>query len=559
MSIDLREIEQFEVYFGHVMNLNDIPLGAILISPYFDRWNDFGHKVRCKFICKSKKGAVIESDAMLGFINRDFNPKDYVEFSRGINGETDSSGLDFILELLGKKGIVKAESNILFFTMLNDMNSYRDLVRLAGKEDAISILYSVRDMVATKFLNFDAPWFAEAVETFIFNYAFLRSSDAYFAYRNANSILRGLEREELGNISSSLRLNFRLSGFHNDHQFNFDFDHRADVPKRISVIIGENGIGKSQTLGRIAKSILNDTNDLRQSSDNGRPEVSRLLAFAPTNESLSIFPRDFNESHRITYRRFSLNRSRVGRRKISFADMIIDLARSEQQIKNTKRWDIFLDAIKSLRNSEQLVLEGVDPHVPFVRIIDLLKGSEKQRLDKIRVIDRTKPPKRLIGSVLYPLSSGEFSFFTFSAQVSLNIENGTLILLDEPETHLHPQFISQFVGLLDRLLELTGSCAIIATHSVYFVREVFREQVNVLRNTSGVIQVEKPRLRTFGADVGAISFFVFGETTPSLLANGVLTKLRQSRASWEALEKELSSELSSEMLMKLREMFVIHE
>jgi hypothetical protein len=69
---------------------------------------------------------------------------------------------------------------------------------------------------------------------------------------------------------------------------------------------------------------------------------------------------------------------------------------------------------------------------------------------------------------------------------------------------------------LDGLLEATGSAAIIATHSAYFVREVFREQVTVLSvDSENMVRAQRPKLRTFGADVGAISYFVFGEDEPS--------------------------------------------
>ena len=127
------------------------------------------------------------------------------------------------------------------------------------------------------------------------------------------------------------------------------------------------------------------------------------------------------------------------------------------------------------------------------------------------------------------------------------------MLLDEPETHLHPNFVSRFVALLDSLLAQTGSAAIVATHSVYFVREVFREQVTVLRvGEEGRIEASAPILRTFGADVGAISYFVFGEDQPSRLASEVRTELLKDNSSWSALYERYRNDLSPEFLNRLR-------
>ena len=160
----------------------------------------------------------------------------------------------------------------------------------------------------------------------------------------------------------------------------------------------------------------------------------------------------------------------------------------------------------------------------------------------------------MIDGVGYPLSSGEISFVRFAAQASLHVENGSLLLLDEPETHLHPNFISQFVSLLNSLLVQTGSAAIIATHSAYFVREVFQEQVSVLRtDKENFVTVERPMLRTFGADVGAISYFVFGEDEPSQLASALEAKLLRRFSTWDALYHRYKSELSLEVLGALRE------
>jgi ATPase subunit of ABC transporter with duplicated ATPase domains len=194
------------------------------------------------------------------------------------------------------------------------------------------------------------------------------------------------------------------------------------------------------------------------------------------------------------------------------------------------------------------------PRVRFIPIATLKDGgSEALVLDAYASIDPRAEPVRVVDKKGYPLSSGEISFLRFCAQASLYVENGSLLLLDEPETHLHPQFISQFVSTLDRLLDLTGSAAIIATHSIYYVREVFREQVTVLRDDDvGFVYAERPTLRTFGADVGAISYFVFGEDDLSRLAQHVEFRLRGTHASWKELYAAYKDELSLELLNAIR-------
>jgi ABC-type branched-subunit amino acid transport system ATPase component len=327
----------------------------------------------------------------------------------------------------------------------------------------------------------------------------------------------------------------------------------VDVPKRIAVVIGKNGVGKSQSLGRIVRSALNADNSLIDLETEERLRVNRVIAFAPTNEAATVFPSDRRKRPRIWYRRFTLNRMGSVRKGSGVADQVVQVARSQEHIGESTRWKIFMSAIKAIENSEQICLPVRDKTETPLSLVRLKAGGEQQLLEKFAAIDLKKEPVRVIGGTGYPLSSGEISFLRFAAQASLHIENGSLILLDEPETHLHPNFISQFVSLLDNLLKQTGSAAIIATHSAYFVREVFREQVSVLRtDANGGVDVEKPTLRTFGADVGAISYFVFGEDEPSRLATSVERQLLNQFASWDELYRNYKDELSLEVLGTLR-------
>ena len=82
---------------------------------------------------------------------------------------------------------------------------------------------------------------------------------------------------------------------------------------------------------------------------------------------------------------------------------------------------------------------------------------------------------------------------------------------------------------------------------------MFRQQVTVLRRAlDGEVVAERPTLRTFGADPGAISYFVFGEDTPSVLASEVRENLLATDMRWDALYAAYGDELSMEFLSELR-------
>ncbi|NYH18872.1 AAA family ATPase [Paraburkholderia bryophila] len=466
---------------------------------------------------------------------------------------------------------VPAEESQRFFTMLPAMDDYRRIVRVMGPDVASKVLLALNDLVALTELQArsDLPKVASATQ--VFQKTFIRTAEAFFAYKNAGPILKGLDSEQIGRMSDDIEVRFQLAGKKNRHELKFRFDHGAELPKRISVVIGKNGVGKSQALGRVVNAALaGDDSALREATTHGRVLINRVLAFAPTNESASVFPSELRKNPKVWYKRFALNRGGRVRRGAGVADMVLQVARSEGRIGNFQRWQLFLTAIQSISDWQQIALlrtkKGDDPvalsslrvtddgdRAPDLTVDAEHSIADDNLLDLFASIDLNKDPIRAVDGQAFPLSSGEISFLRFAAQASLYIENGSLLLLDEPETHLHPNFISQFVALLNTMLAQTGSAAVIATHSVYFVREVFREQVNVLRTTDdGFVFSDPLRLQTFGADVGSISYFVFGEDEPSKLAADVEQRLLSRYETWEQLYAAYKGELSPELLSSLR-------
>ncbi|MCG5078681.1 AAA family ATPase [Paraburkholderia tagetis] len=462
--------------------------------------------------------------------------------------------------------LIEANESHRFFTMLPSMDDYRRLVRVIGAELTSDLLLDINDVVALGEFqpSSDIPQLAAGTQ--VFQRSFIRHSESFFAFRNAGPILRGINSEEFGRMSNDIEVTFRLAGRVNEHRLRFRFDYEGDLPKRIAVVIGKNGVGKSWALGQIVRAALaGDEVSLRETNTRERVSVNRVLAFAPASEWASVFPPERKKSPKVWYKRFALNRTGRARRGGGVADMVLQVARSEGFIGKLSRWEIFLDAIRAISDWEQIVLVNSDRDSAPIPIAALRPNAERASLPEdddredeselrmFSAIDLNREPVRLVDDAIYSLSSGETSFLRFAAQASLYVENGSLLLLDEPETHLHPNFISRFVALLNELLVNTGSAAVISTHSAYFVREVFREQVTVLSTTSDGMVISEPlRLQTFGADVGSISYFVFGEDEPSRLAAEVERSLLTQYQSWDKLYADYKDDLSPEMLGSLR-------
>lgn len=534
-----------KVYFTlPALELARIEGDFLVITPSSNDWNDFGNRILATIRVRFARGQIdFTTEALVGFLDP---------------ASSGSFGTKPLRDLLASQPVAVAEEVPLrFFTMLPSMELYREIVGALGVAEARLALLSAHDVVAAQEFEKSTPWLADAEKSSVFSMSFLRTSERYYAYKNAGSILHGLQFEELGKLSQSLRVKFALEGRDDPYDLTFEFDHASELPKRIAVVIGKNGVGKSQTLSHVAEAaVRGNSSDLPETStmltdgEGNRPLISRLLAFAPTNEAESVFPTPLRKRSPIWYRRFSMNRSRRAKNGEYVSDLILQVARSSNAIRDRSRWEIFCEALQALTSPETLRLPTMEGR--YTSLLELKQANEQSVLERYASLDLKREPLRSMGEASYPLSSGEISFVKFAAQLCLHIENGSLILLDEPETHLHPNFISRFVLLLDTVLEQTGSSAIIATHSAYFVREVFKDQVMVLRLEDGEPVVDRPFMQTFGADVGAISYFVFGEDEPSRLATRMEERLVAKYRTWERLSEALDQEVSLEFLNDLR-------
>ncbi|MBB1411500.1 AAA family ATPase [Pseudoalteromonas sp. SG44-17] len=549
MKYDGREGKDvdFHIYFSKgSINLSSITLPAIVFTPSDDSWNDFTYKCMYEYlIVEELHSEKIRGNVFLGFLDS--------------NDKVQADG--FISFGLGSHFNEYEMPN--FFTLQGEMKDYRRFVNQYGVKKSNQLLLALNDLVASRRIVQRSKFVESATKTKVFGLAFMRSSERFFAFHNADSVLLGLEHERFSNISNRFSISYKLASFSEHHQFDMNFDTESILPKRISVLIGRNGLGKSQALNTIANSLIKGDERFND-RELGRPMISRLLAIATPGETINTFPPD-RLSKRIQYKRLVLNRNSRTRAFKGFGDLCVQLARSEEFIGDNDRWMLFKESIRTFPDIKNVVVPlSRDSSVSsnhvlrikgkyYVPLLRLNNGGEQAKLEiQAAVISNSDPMVHIDGDI-FPLSSGQLAFIKFIVQACLFVENGTLVLLDEPETHLHPNFISQFIRILDRLLKLTGSIAVIATHSAYFVREVPRNQVLVFKEGSnGQVDIQNPRLKTFGADVGAISYFVFEDEITNGLVEDILEQFPKTQKERQLLLSELESELSADVVMFLR-------
>ena len=72
-------------------------------------------------------------------------------------------------------------------------------------------------------------------------------------------------------------------------------------------------------------------------------------------------------------------------------------------------------------------------------------------------------------------------------EIIANIRYDSLIIFDEPETHLHPNAISQLINSIHSLADQFKSYCIIAPHSPIIVQGILSKNIFVI-NQAGILR-----------------------------------------------------------------------
>jgi ABC-type Mn2+/Zn2+ transport system ATPase subunit len=134
----------------------------------------------------------------------------------------------------------------------------------------------------------------------------------------------------------------------------------------------------------------------------------------------------------------------------------------------------------------------------------------------------TESGKRL---ALSEFSSGQWQLLSSLLFVALAAENDTLILIDEPENSLHPQWQREYLVLLERAISsCSGVHVIVATHSPLVASSLPPGRAEVLRlsrGRTGNVNAKEMKAGAFGWTADDILETVFGlpSTRSQLFAN----------------------------------------
>ncbi len=421
-----------------------------------------------------------------------------------------------------------------WFSLGQDVEYYERLFKQLSSEDRLSILKSLRDIVLDEHLQ------KIAEDQTVFRDSLMRGV--------SQSVIQGQFKRVLAGevVLTDFHFSYRDPGDERHAAINLDFEVKtASKPStNVHVLIGRNGVGKTTLLNNMVSAILGLDSPTRSNGSFFEANPWFESPKLPSNYFSSVVSVSFSafdpfippidqpdRTKGVAYFYVGMKNTRgagsnlIGLPPKTEVDLIDDFLTSFKscisQPAKRNRWET---AIKRLES---------DLNFADMDLCQLLSMDDASAITKAR-------------SLAQRMSSGHSIVLLTITKLVDSVEEKTLVLLDEPESHLHPPLLSAFTRALADLLSNRNGVAIIATHSPVVVQEVPRSCVWKLTRLRTQGRSDRPERETFGENVGVLTREIFGLEVTKSGFHEMLQKSVDSGKSFEEILEAYRGQLGAE-------------
>ncbi len=418
-----------------------------------------------------------------------------------------------------------------FFSLGQDVDYYKAICSL-GEELKTSLLGSLRDI---PFLNILDEIENEAV----FETSLLRSVSKSSITEQYVRVLSGDAALSDFNFSFELKRSEVQAGY----KLAFKVQAESKPSTNIHVIIGRNGVGKTTLFRKMIESLhigyeSNDATFL-DISGFGERELHEGYFGGLVSIAFSAFdpfeplPEQTSRDKGACYFYVGLKKL-TGKQAVQSEEAPLKSASSINQEFTSALGNCFSQSEKKNR---------------WLKAIQILESDEnfaEMQLGGLAYLQSDKDVKQAALHLISKMSSGHKIVLLSITRLVQLVEEKTLVLIDEPESHLHPPLLSAFVRALSDLLYSRNGVAIIATHSPVVLQEVPCKCVWKLNRVGLEMGCDRPNRETFGENVGVLTREVFGLEVSKSGFHSLLQMEVDSGAAFEEIINRFDNQLGVE-------------
>lgn len=500
---------------------------AVYLSP--DNWDDFGYKTLFNMVIFDNQG----KQKIIGSVK--------ISFIGQQGGWTEHHISPQFLPLPNH-----------FYSLGQDADYYKTLIDSFSHEVVSDILSALGDVV------YDPSRLSIAENDKAFKTSLLRSVDRSSIEHQFKRILQHEVPLTPYDFHYKKEPNERHSGIH----VKFKIEPKSTPSSNIHILIGRNGVGKTTLLNNMVDALLPDrgaeseTGYFALAGPFGLGKFKAGYFAGVVSVSFSAFdpftPPDDQPDPTIGMRYYYVGlKKKIQREDNTYwglkdkNDLCKDITKSLMVCFSlTSKKSRWIDAVKKLES---------DFNFAEMDLCSLCNIYDNDKTDERTSFHKT------VTQLFNRMSSGHAIVLLTITKLVETVEEKTLVLLDEPESHLHPPLLSAFTRALSDLLINRNGVAIIATHSPVVLQEVPRSCVSILRRIRLTTNVDHPENETFAENVGILTREVFGLEVSKSGFHDLLASSVAEGKSYDDIELEYQNQLGFEGKAILRSMITIRD
>jgi len=357
-----------------------------------------------------------------------------------------------------------------FCSLGQDYDYYLTLKNKFGR-NFLSILYALKD----------CSFFEDVHDKFqrepVFYKSLLRKDAAEQLLRVVKHKIFGYDLNNL----FSFKYNFTPKYATDSVDIEFNFSEEGYSPNRIYGIIGKNGDGKTQLITSLPINISRKEEEFFIPNS---PMFSKVIAV-----SYSVF-----DNFEIPKKTSLFNYVYCG----LLDDNGEFLSIKKQGLRFHRTWKKIKE-LGRMGRWRNILIHFIEEEIVNEFVLESDEWQDEYTVDV-----------KGFNNIKSKLSSGQGMMLYIISEIVSHIRFDSLLLFDEPETHLHPNAITQLMNTIYELVKEFKSYCIIVTHSPLIIQELFAKNVYVMEKHDKLPSLRKIGIESFGENLTVLTEEVFG-------------------------------------------------
>lgn len=405
---------------------------------------------------------------------------------------------------INQNGVIQKLPNH-FFSLGQGANYYKNIKKLSD-DLRIDFLSAMNDIA------YNDEFMEKYSNQEVLIVSLMREVNKYNYKNQFKRIARG------GSLLTDFDFTFSLEYQNKKKELHFEVEPDTLPPTNLHAVIGTNGVGKTTVL----KGIMNEYINGKLTDDFANLVYISFSVFdkIPSNEE--------NDNNSFSY---------VGLKKYlgeTKSDTEID-----KEFKNSIL-NILIRKKQYYLHQMFTILNKADYNFNKLGFVTMLEEYFETRRSKE---DMQICTENIVSKFEYLSSGHKIILLSISKIVELLVEK-TLVLIDEPETHLHPPLLSAYIRCLSELLTTENGVGIVATHSPVVLQEVPKSVVSIIRKYGNEFKIERPKIETFGENTGILTEEVFGLEVINTGFHKILKEAAEKFRDYDRVLEEFDNQLS---------------